>query len=125
MPTDFDDRDYPLLRLHARGESLDQDIADRCAFLERHLARKEKIALVFDTTGSRPLTARQRKLWTDWLSAHDAILRRYLAGVGIVVTNTLVRGVFTGVFWVWQPPMPYTFVARARDAEAWARARLG
>ena len=84
----------------------------------------EPIALVFDTAGGKPLSARQRKMWTDWLAEHDALLRRRLAGVGIVVTSALMRGVFTGVFWVWQPPIPYMFTGTVREADAWARERL-
>lgn len=124
MPTEFDDRDYPLLRLRAYGESTDRDIAERIAFLQRHLERREPIALVFDSSSSRPLTASQRKQWTDWLSAHDALIRRYAVGCAIVATSALVRGVFTAVFWLWNPPMPYTIVGTVREAEAWARERL-
>jgi hypothetical protein len=125
VPSEFDDRDYPLIRIRALGESRDEDILERLAFLERHLARPGKLALVFDTTGSKPIGARQRKMWTDWLTRHDARLRRNVAGVAMVVTSALMRGVFTGIFWVWQPPMPYAFTATAREADAWARARLG
>lgn len=124
MPTEFDDREFPLLRLHAVGESRDADIEDRLAFVERHLLKGPRVALVFDTSRSRPLSARQRRMWTDWLRAHDALIRKNVAGVALVVTSTLIRGVFTGVFWVWQPPMPYTFTGTVRDADAWARARL-
>lgn len=124
MPTEFDDRDYPLLRLHAYGESTDRDVAERIAFVHRHLERREPIALIFDSSQSRPLTASQRRQWTDWLSAHDVLIRRYAVGVAIVVTSTLVRGVFTAVFWLWKPPMPYTIVGTVRDAETWTRERL-
>lgn len=123
MPTDFDDSDFPLLWIHAIGESRDEDILERLAFMEKHLG-KGKVALVFDTTGSKPLGARHRKMWTDWLARHDTRIRRNVVGVAIVVTSAIVRGVFTGVFWVWQPPMPYTFVATRREGNAWARARL-
>jgi hypothetical protein len=124
MRSELDDHEYPLIRIHAHGESLDEDITERMAFIRRNLDRGEPIALVFDTAGGKPLSARQRKMWTDWLADHDALLRRRLAGVGIVVTSALMRGVFTGVFWVWQPPIPYMFTGTVREADAWARERL-
>ncbi len=124
MPTRYDEAAFPLLRIHATGDSSDEDVHERLAFLERQLDRREKIVVVFDTTGSRPISARQRKMWTDWLSKEDPRIRRYLMGVSIVVTSTVVRGVFTGVFWVWRPPMPYTFTASVGEAEAWAHRQL-
>ena len=124
MPTDFDESDFPLVRVHAHGQSADSDVEERLAFAKRLLQRREKVALVFDTTGGRPLTARQRKMWADWLTEHDVLVRKYLVGCAIVVDSALTRGVFTGVFWLWSPPMPYTFAATPRQAEAWARERL-
>jgi len=124
MPTDFDERDHPVLWIRTLGESRDDDIAERFAFAERHLQGRARVAIIFDTTAGRPLTARHRRMWTEWLTANDHRLRKQLAGVAIVVTSAMARGVFTGVFWVWQPPMPYAFVATGAEAEAWARARL-
>lgn len=124
MPTEFDDSEFPLVRLRAFGASSDEDIRERLAFLERQAERSEPFALVFDTSASRPLTAKQRKMWTDWLSANTERARRQILGCAIVVTSAINRGVFTGVFWLWNPPMPYTFTATPEEADQWARARL-
>ena len=124
MPTEFDDSEFPLVRLHAHGQSTDAEVAERIAFLERQAERGEPFALVFDTTGSKPLTASQRKMYTDWLEQHTERAAREILGCAFVVTSALNRGIFTGVFWVWKPPMPYTFCGSRAEAEVWARARL-
>ena len=124
MPTDYDDRDFPIVRLHAYGESTDREVAERIAFIQRHLDERQPMALVFDTTGGTALSAKQRKMWTDWLSTHDRLIRRYMVGCAIVASSSVVRGVFTAVFWVYRPPMPYTFVGTAAEADAWVRDRL-
>lgn len=124
MPTDFDDAEFPLVRLHAYGRSTDTEVAERIAFIERQADRGEPFALVFDTTGSQPLTAGQRKMYTDWLALNTERAKRDIVGCAFVVNSALNRGIFTGVFWVWSPPMPYTFCATRDEAEAWVKARL-
>lgn len=125
MPTVFDESEFPLVRMRVYGATSDADLNERLSKLEGFLGRREKMALVFDSSGSQGLSAAQRKMWGDWLEKQDPFVRRYCVGCAIVVTSTFVRAVFTGVFWLWSPPVPYAFFASPSEADAWARARLG
>lgn len=124
MPTRFDAAEAPLLRMKVVGPSTDHEVQERLDWLTRYLRERESGALLFDASDSRPLSAKQRKLRTDWLASHGGLVRAKCVGVAFVVTSPLVRGVFTAAFWVWPPPMPYVFVDGAAEGEVWLRARL-
>lgn len=124
MPSEFDDSRAPILRITATGRNSDQDIEDRIAFLDRHLDRGRPIALVFDTRDATPVSALQRKRWADWLREKDAVLRRVGAGCAVVTSSVIMRGIFTGIFWIWRPPLPVTFTPTLEEAEHWAQEAL-
>lgn len=124
MPTDFDDSRAPLLRITARGENSDQDIEDRIAFVDRHLGRGRPVVLVFDTREATPVSAVQRRRWGEWLRTQDAALRRVGAGCAVVTSSVIMRGIFTGIFWIWHPPVPVTFTPSIEEAERWAQDAL-
>jgi hypothetical protein len=124
MPSEFDDSHAPLLRITAIGDNSDQDIEDRVAFLDKHLQRGRPIALVFDTREATPVSAVQRRRWADWLRSQDAALRRLGAGCAVVTSSIVMRGIFTGIFWIWRPPIAVTFTPTLEEAERWARNAL-
>lgn len=124
MPTVYDDDEFPLVRIHAIGDNTDRDIDQRIAYLERHLNAGPRFALVFDTSGAEPLSARHRRRWTTWLHENDMLVAERLAGCGVVITSAAVRAVFTTIFWASPPSTPYTFVGTRGEAESWARAML-
>ncbi len=124
MPTRFEDAYRPLIRIHAFGTSTDADILERITFTQRQLYRREKIGLVFDTTGGSPLTARQRRMWSNYLTENSDLIRRYLVGCAMVVESPIMRGVFTSIFWIWPPPTSFVFFGTSREATAWVLQRL-
>lgn len=124
MPSEFDDARAPILRITAIGQNSDQDIEDRIAFLDRHLSRGRPIVLVFDTRDAAPVSPVQRRRWADWLRAQDAVLRRLGAGCAVVTSSVIMRGIFTGIFWMWRPPVPVTFTPTLEEAERWAQDAL-
>lgn len=124
MPTEFDDREFPIVRMRPVEASEDHDIHERIAFLDAQLARRERWALVFDTRRSAMLTAAQRRIWGDWVARRDAELHDYVAGAAILVGSATGRAVFTAIFWLWKPPVDCVFVANDDEAERVVREML-
>ena len=122
--TTFDESLFPLVTLVVRGTTTDDDVRARTAYCAALLARERPMAIVIDASAASPLGARHRKMWSEWLAQHTASVRRWVVGSALVVKSGVARGVFTGIFWVWNPPMPYHFAATRQEAQAWAQGRL-
>jgi hypothetical protein len=125
MTTIYEEDRLPIVIVRVIGPSTDEDVSERMRFLDRQLARSRRFVGVFDATGAEPLSAGQRRAWGDWLRARDALLRQRVAACSFVDQTRLMRGVFTGIFWLWSPPMPYAFAKSTIEGVAWARVELG
>lgn len=123
MGTRFDDSRFPVLLVEPVGQATDDEVEARIAWFRSYLGG-ERFALIMDTLRSEALTARQRKLYTDWLMADRGKIERDCAGCAVVVSSPLVRGAFTSVFWFWTPPMPCVFFATLDEAIAWSQEQL-
>jgi hypothetical protein len=131
MPTRYDESYAPVVVLHVIGASTNEEVLERIDFLKAVLKRKQPLALVFDATDAEPIDAHQRRMWSHWLATDEKLIRAWMMGCAFVVTSAIMRGVFTGIFWIWPPPMPYVFTGTRPEAIAWAneslrgRARVG
>jgi hypothetical protein len=124
MPSVFDERDFPVVRVQVIGESTDADVEERLGFLDQQLARGGVIALIFDARRSRPLTAKHRRMWREWLEKNERTVKSCGAGAAILVSSAAVRGVFTALFWMWKPIIPCAFVATDEEAESFVETAL-
>lgn len=124
MPSEFDDREFPIVRMRAFGISADSDIEERMAFLDRQLARGPTFALVFDTRRSALLSAAHRRMWGAWVAKNEQLLAQRAAGCAVLVGSAAGRGVFTAICWIWQPPIPLIFVGTDDEAEGVVRRML-
>lgn len=116
MPTEYDERSFPITLLRPVGDTTDQDLAERFAFLERQLGRLGTGALIFDTRQSNGLSASHRQQWSSWLERNGERIRKHVVFVGIPVDSAAQRGIFTAVFWLWKPTIPCVFVATEAEA---------
>ena len=124
MPTRYDESYAPVVLLHVTGPSTNEEILERIEYLKAVLKRKQPLALVFDATDAEPINAHQRRMWSQWLATDEKVIRAWMTGCAFVVTSAIMRGVFTGIFWIWPPPMPYVFTGTRPEAIAWANERL-
>jgi len=124
MPSELDDSAFPLVRIRSMGMSSDADVEERLAFLDRQLARGERVALLIDAQGARPISARQRRMWVEWLHDNEDAIERFCVCAAFVIDSVAVRGVYSAIFWMFPLPIEYDFLESPDVAVSWARGRL-
>lgn len=124
MPSSYDASQLPILIIRAFGRNDEDDIRERLAFLDEHLAHEQDVLLITDARESETASASGRRLWTDWLRANETAIRRCCVGYVMVSESAVMRGVTTAVFWFWVPPFPWCVCRTREEAIAWARAQL-
>ena len=70
------------------------------------------------------LTARHRRLITDWYKEHDPIIRRYEVACGMVLATRWQRAIVKGIQWVSPIPIPLQFYVGADEGEKWLHKEL-
>jgi hypothetical protein len=69
-------------------------------------------------------TARQRALFAEYQERLSAFDRRYNRGTALVISNAVVRGFVTAVYWLKPPVYPYQTFARRGEALVWVKRAL-
>jgi hypothetical protein len=64
--------------------------------------------------------ASQRRVATDFVASHEALLRRACVGSALVCASALLRSVVKAVFWIRPAPVPTRVFARREEALAHA-----
>lgn len=122
---DYDERDWPLLRVVLSSDDMnDAEFMTFVATLDGLPRRGDRFAVLLDVRSAPPLVPSRRQL----LAKHgDAAYARHpgaMAGMAIVMTSALQRGIFTAIQWMMRKPSPVRAFASSREAEAWLGARL-
>ncbi|HSC88484.1 MAG TPA: STAS/SEC14 domain-containing protein [Polyangiaceae bacterium] len=124
MSHSYDDSRWPIVVSRAEGESTDADMEDYLSMLERMLARRERHVIIVDATGGKLLKGQHRKALAEWTRQNEAALRRYRAGLALVTSSAVLRGMITAVYWLTPAPFPYQPVSNMDEAWRWAEAQL-
>jgi|GEM_PF-2497793 len=114
-----DDSRWPLLAL--RPTALVDDPAALDATyraLERVLAKRRRMLMLFDLRGASSSPPRRRRL-LEWGLRHEAELRAYLGASALVVGNGFERGFVTAMLWLHPVPWPMRVFTTRDEAEAW------
>jgi hypothetical protein len=123
-PNFFDDSRWPLLVLRLPG-TLSMSQFEAClAGLEHHLRRGERFALIVDLRRVTLVPLDQRWRQVEWFETQDQLVRDWLIGSANIVTSPLVRLAVSAILYFKRAPVPLTFVADEREAEAWIRSRI-
>lgn len=114
-----DDSRWPLLALRPTA-SVDDPAALDATYraLERVLAKRRRMLMLFDLRGARSSPARRRRL-LEWGLRHEVELRAYLGASALVVGNGLERGFVTAMLWLHPMPWPVRVFSSRDEAEAW------
>jgi hypothetical protein len=94
------------------------------AELEAQLARAVPYVLIFDLSHAAIPDAVQRQKLSAHVRDNDREIRRWVRGVGVVLTSSLVRGVVTAIFWVSPPPIPSKIFSTQSEAAEWAQSLI-
>ncbi len=92
-------------------------LANNEALMLEARSRGEKLFFISDLTRMREVTpASQRKYAAQSVEGTFDLARASAVGAAHVTPSTLLRGLFTAVFWIYRPPMPAVFVATRDEA---------
>jgi hypothetical protein len=91
------------------------------AELEAQLARAVPYILIFDLSHAAIPDAVQRQKLAAHLRDNDKEIRRWVRGLGVILTRPLVRGIVTAIFWVSPPPIPSKIFSTQSEAAEWAQ----
>src|SRR5262249_18733773 len=116
---EIDESRLPLIYVRFSGPATDIEFDRYLSRISAIVERRRAHAVVFDALRAARPTPVQRTHQTDWLKAHDTLMRQFAVGCAFVVGSALVRGALTAMFWVQPPAMPSIITARLDEAERW------
>lgn len=103
----------------------DSDLADFLSLLEEmQPGLNRPFSWIADFRAVQGASARQRKMMADFQGRVAELDRLFNAGTALVVSNGLVRGLVTAVFWLAPPAYPTTVVERRGQALSWSAGQL-
>ena len=115
----------PVYIMRFPSGTTDQELAALCETRERWARHAQHpCAWVADLSQVRLMPPTQRKLFADHLKrfeAHDVAFNR---GSALVVTNAVIKGLLTAVFWLAPPKFPNQAFDDFDKALAWAKSQL-
>lgn len=114
-----DDSRWPVLALRPTPWVDDPAALDATyRALERVLAKRRRMLMLFDLRGASSSPARRRRL-LEWGLRHEIELRAYLGASALVVGNGFERGFVTAMLWLHPMPWPMRVFSSRDEAEAW------
>jgi hypothetical protein len=120
----YDDSQWPLVRIRLPAALDTAELVVSLDYIDALFLRGERFAVLIDVRDAPPLTAPQRKLVAE---RSDAMYARYptrLAGMALILSSAIQRGVVTAIQWLVKGGFPTRVFARLVDAEIWLRAQL-
>jgi hypothetical protein len=111
FPTSYED---PELRIW---------IAQCEAGYARCARERTRFTVLIDTSRCGMNTSTQRREIGAHLERCEGVLRGWCDGTALVVTNSLVRGLITAIWWFAPPSHPATIVSSIAEGETWLRDR--
>lgn len=120
----FDQSRAPLIRVTLDGVISDADVGTYLSESDLIVAAGRRYGLVYD--GMRPfeVTARQRKIQSDWIRQNYDSLAKLCVGAAFAFESMTARGTLTAVLWMAKLPFEYTIVKSMLDGQLWVSERL-
>lgn len=122
--TRLDDSRWPLVVFTAVGEQTEEEFEAYLADCDSLLRRREPYGVIFDARRAAPIGPKLRKRMVEWLARNDALLRAYIVGNAMVMSNAIQRGVFRAILWMRPLPFPYSVETSLEGARAFVCPRL-
>ena len=119
-PFEFDESDWPILRLSFREKMSDDDFARYLETYRGYIARGGRYGLIMDVSthfGMLPMT--QARMQMDFLAREAPRLREVCWGVAFVLPGPIHRGALRAMLKMQPMPMDFTVVGTHEDARAW------
>src|SRR6185436_16077171 len=97
----------------------DDDFETMCEALSALTRRGVPYVIIHDARRAVRPTPTQRRLAAEQLHRDQAVSRKWLKAVALVVSSPAMAGVATAVNWITPAPFPQKFFSKFKDAEAW------
>ncbi len=120
MPLLRDDSRWPVVLDTSLGQLADEDLQRYNAARAERLARAERHVQVVDGRGGVRMTSRHRKMIDDFDEQNRDAQQRYLAGVAMVMTSPLLRGLLTAIYRLRPSVCPRRACRSLDEATSWA-----
>jgi len=116
---------WPLCRVSLPSVAMTPAELSGCLdTLESYFANATPLAISIDARGASPPSARERQgiasRYRQWQRDYPG----QLAGMAVVLTSAIERGVFTAIIWAVGHGFPARAFGAPEDAEAWLLAAL-
>lgn len=106
------------------GDYSEADVVKHLEGLEALLREGRRCGVIFQLTGARVFSAKERGLFATFLKSHNRALAHTCVVASLVTTNPLHNGVLTAVTWVAPMPCPVKVFSKLDDARTWVNAAL-
>jgi hypothetical protein len=120
----YDDSAWPLVRIRLPAELAASEFEASLDYIDSLFLRGQRFAVLLDVRDAPPLSAPQRKLVADRSNAMYARYPTRLAGMALMLSSALQRGIFTAIRWLIPRGYPTRAFAGTVEAERWLRAQL-
>jgi hypothetical protein len=116
---------FPMIVVSVSGTWDSPDVEFIFQHFERLFARRQRYALLFDTThannGPDPF---QRKLIADWDNKNREQTERLNVGTALVFSSGIIRGTLTALAWLTERKSPNIYAATLEDGARWCAQKL-
>jgi hypothetical protein len=124
MTLSQDDSQWPIVVDTMIGVPTDDEIREYNARRAERLARAERHAQVMDGRAGVRMSARHRRMIADFDQENREAQRRYVAGVGLVVSPAALRLLLNAIYRVTPSAFPRRPCRSIEEATLWARGLL-
>ena len=99
-----------------QAPEFERRLAEQKEEIERSIREGKRAFVVIEARGVGRPSPQIRKLQAQWMSDNAELLQRNTVGIAFVITERMVRGALTAIFWMTRNPVPYTVHGSLRDA---------
>jgi len=103
----------------------EEELLEYCRAVESWWPKvDEPVAFIVDARSVKTTSPRQREILAIHERKNQPYTARFMACSALVVSNQIVRGMVTAVYWMAPPNYPHKVTTRIEDAETWVNKQL-
>jgi hypothetical protein len=122
----FESQHAPIIIMRFPDHFRDDELEEALRAVTEWLLESVDRPFGFIVDMQRPLvvSAKQREMMAACEKAYAHVDRRYNGGQAVIVSNPLIRGVVTAIYWIAPPVYPVKTLASMAQAMSWLRPQL-
>ena len=115
---------WPLLVVKIGRSPTRQDLERYLEARAATLQRREPHVCLFDARDVQMPPTQLRQHYTDWLAAHETVLRQWMLGTAYIIQSPTVRIMMSAIRHFGRLASPFVVTATMQPAATWAAERL-